>query len=164
MWVLQLSISMMSLLQVNWTKKIAQILHWFGLCVVWSWLNTAMVETLILKTKTWEEERGVPFMFDGVHLFSRPCLSFYFLFLRQVVAWTDSVWLLFHALWDFLFLTIGLVSRWGYSLCWMNTTSSGKRKMRRSADWGWELETKHFSIWSRVHSCVQTSFQPFSLK
>ncbi|CAM6070002.1 unnamed protein product [Sphagnum tenellum] len=30
----------------------------------------AMVETLILKTKTWEEERGVPFMFDGVRLLS----------------------------------------------------------------------------------------------
>ncbi|CAM6071287.1 unnamed protein product [Sphagnum tenellum] len=30
----------------------------------------AMVEILILKTKAWEDERGVPFMFDGVRLLS----------------------------------------------------------------------------------------------
>jgi hypothetical protein len=35
-------------------------------CMVWSWLNIAMVEMLILKIKTWEEGKGVPFMFDGV--------------------------------------------------------------------------------------------------
>jgi hypothetical protein len=32
-------------------------------------LDVAMVEMLILKTKAWEDDRGVPFMFDGVHLF-----------------------------------------------------------------------------------------------
>ncbi|KAH9574264.1 hypothetical protein CY35_01G047700 [Sphagnum magellanicum] len=30
----------------------------------------AMVEMLILKTKAWEDDRGVPFMFDGVRLLS----------------------------------------------------------------------------------------------
>ncbi len=30
--------------------------------------HTAMVEMLISKTKAWEDDRGIPFMFDGVHL------------------------------------------------------------------------------------------------
>ncbi len=32
--------------------------------------HTAMVEMLISKTKAWEDDRGIPFMFDGVHLLS----------------------------------------------------------------------------------------------
>ncbi len=63
-------------------------------CVVCSSLNTAMVETLILKTKTWEEERGVPFMFDGVHLFSRTCLSFASYFWGRLLLEQTSIWLL----------------------------------------------------------------------
>jgi len=66
-------------------------------CMVWSWSNIVMVEMLILNTKTWEEEGGFPFMFDGVHLFSRTCLSFY-LFLRQVVAWTYLYLIVFSCL------------------------------------------------------------------
>jgi hypothetical protein len=34
---------------------------------IW-WLLTVMVESLTQRTKAWEDERGLPFMFDGVHL------------------------------------------------------------------------------------------------
>jgi hypothetical protein len=40
-------------------------------------LDAAMVEMLILKTKAWEDDRGVPFMFDGVHLFPSTHFLFY---------------------------------------------------------------------------------------
>jgi hypothetical protein len=44
-------------------------------------LHAAMVEMLILKTKAWEDDKGVPFMFDGVHLFPSTHFLFYCLIL-----------------------------------------------------------------------------------
>jgi hypothetical protein len=44
-------------------------------------LDAAMVEMLILKAKAWEDDRGLPFMFDGVHLFPSTHFLFYSLIL-----------------------------------------------------------------------------------
>lgn len=56
-------------------------------------LDAAMVEMLILKTKAWEDDRGVPFMFDGVHLFP----STHFLF--PEASYCLSITACLHASW-----------------------------------------------------------------
>ena len=52
-----------------------------------------MVESLTQRTKSWEDERGLPFMFDGVHLLTFPShesdatILSTFLYHLELVAW-----------------------------------------------------------------------------
>lgn len=37
-------------------------IHWYY------WASVGMVDTLVAKTRAWEEDRGISFMYDGVPL------------------------------------------------------------------------------------------------